>query len=112
MSCATPWSRASSMPTKSKTRRGSVAVQYALPRSGLPAAAALRRWGLKVASSQVLLRIVGTAEGRRLNTAFRKQRKATNVLSFPYGGGRGDVVLCHPVIAREARAQRKSLHAH
>ena len=58
------------------------------------------------------LRIVGAAEALRLNSFFRKKRKATNVLSFPYGGGRGDVVLCHPVIAREARAQGKTLTAH
>jgi len=34
------------------------------------------------------------------------------VLSFPYGRGSGDIVLCHPVIAREARAQGKSIAAH
>ncbi len=43
---------------------------------------------------------------------FRAGKHATNVLSFPYGGGSGDVVLCHPVIAREARAQDKTLRAH
>ena len=58
------------------------------------------------------MRIVGEGEGRRLNSKFRRKNKATNVLSFPYGNGRGDVVLCHPVIAREARAQGKSLAAH
>ena len=60
----------------------------------------------------VTLRIVGESEGRRLNAKFRRKAKATNVLSFPYGAGRGDVVLCHPVIAREARAQGKSVAAH
>ena len=34
------------------------------------------------------------------------------MLSFPFGGGSGDVVLCHAVIAREARAQNKALRAH
>ena len=47
-----------------------------------------------------------------MNARFRKKQKATNVLSFPYGKGSGDVVLCHPVIAREARAQGKPLAAH
>jgi probable rRNA maturation factor len=56
--------------------------------------------------------VVGAAESKRLNGSYRKRRYATNVLSFPYGGGSGDVVLCHPVIAREARAQRKTLRAH
>jgi probable rRNA maturation factor len=58
------------------------------------------------------LRIVGEREARRLNATFRKKNKATNVLSFAYGDGCGDVVLCHPVIAREARAQGKTLAAH
>jgi len=47
-----------------------------------------------------------------LNKHFRKKNYPTNVLSFPYGGGLGDIVLCHPVIAREARAQGKTLRAH
>jgi probable rRNA maturation factor len=58
------------------------------------------------------LRVVGAAEGRRLNRAFRGRDYATNVLSFSYGRGRGDVALCHPVIAREAREQGKTLQAH
>lgn len=58
------------------------------------------------------MRIVGRAEGQRLNNRFRGRNYPTNVLSFPYGGGSGDIVLCHPVIAREARAQGKTLHAH
>jgi probable rRNA maturation factor len=60
---------------------------------------------------QVNLRVVGGREGRLLNRTFRKKDRPTNVLSFSYGG-QGDVVLCHPVIAREARAQRKTLAAH
>ena len=59
----------------------------------------------------VTLRVVGEREGRRLNGSFRKKHRATNVLSFPLGG-QGDVVLCHPVIVREARVQRKPLAAH
>jgi probable rRNA maturation factor len=59
----------------------------------------------------VNLRVVGAREGRLLNRTFRKKDRPTNVLSFSYGR-EGDVVLCHPVIAREARAQRKTLAAH
>ena len=88
-------------------------MQFAVPRRGVPGAALLRRWAFAASPMmQVTLRIVGRAEGARLNRTFRKQRKATNVLSFAYGGGAGDVVLCHPVLAREARAQGKSLRAH
>jgi probable rRNA maturation factor len=86
-------------------------VQYAVPRRGVPSAASLRAWAAPFRKS-VTLRIVGEREGRRLNSVFRRKRYATNVLSFPYGGGHGDVVLCHPVIVREARAQGKSVAAH
>jgi probable rRNA maturation factor len=81
---------------------------------GAPASARLRAFALAAARPgyQVTLRIVGTAEARRLNRAFRKRDYATNVLSFAYGRDQGDLVLCHPVIAREARAWRKELLAH
>ena len=72
----------------------------------------LRRFARAATRVEVALRIVGRAEGRRLNSKYRKKNYATNVLSFSYGRGNGDVVLCHPVIAKEARAQGKSLRAH
>jgi probable rRNA maturation factor len=77
----------------------------------VPSASSLRRWAGH-APAGVLVRIVGAPEGRRLNRTFRKRDYATNVLSFSYGRGRGDIVLCHPVVAREARAQGKTLAAH
>ena len=70
------------------------------------------------------IRVVGAAESRRLNAAWRGKDKPTNVLSFPSGmasGGPsvagdpvplGDLVICAPVVAREAREQGKSLQAH
>jgi len=57
------------------------------------------------------VRVVGAREGRALNRRFRRRARATNVLAFAYGGA-GDIVLCHPVVAREARAQGKSVRAH
>ena len=95
------------MPTKPR-RKNSVTVQYAVPRRGLPTAALLRKWALIASSSPVTLRIVGEREGRSLNRTFRNIDRATNVLSFHTG----DIVLCHPVIRREAQAQGKSLTAH
>jgi len=92
--------------------KNNVAVQYAVPRRGVPGAAALRAWARAAGASAITLRIVGASEGRRLNRQYRRKNYATNVLSFSYGNVRGDVVLCHPVIVREARAQRKSLRAH
>ena len=96
------------MPTKPASRKSSVVVQYAVPRRGVPGAALLLKWARCASSSLVTLRIVGEREGRELNRTFRKKNYATNVLSFHTG----DVVLCHPVIRREARAQGKSVAAH
>jgi len=100
------------MPTTRRRRKNRVSVQYAVPRRGVPAPASLRRWADGAADGMpVTLRVVGAREGRRLNKAYRGKDRPTNVLSFPYGG-EGDIVLCHPVIAREARAQGKRLAAH
>jgi probable rRNA maturation factor len=92
------------MPTTRTSRKNKVSVQYAVPRRGVPSAAFLRRW----ATIPATLRIVGEAEGRRLNREYRKKNYATNVLTFDTS----DIVLCHPVIRREARAQGKSVAAH
>jgi len=89
-------------------------VQLAVPSRGLPRPSALSRWASAAAPKGmlVMLRIVGSLEGKKLNKKFRKKNRATNVLSFSYGKGAGDIVLCHPVVAREARAQGKSVAAH
>jgi probable rRNA maturation factor len=82
--------------------------------AGAPSPALLRRFALAAmpARAAIALRIVGAREARQLNRKFGMKAYAPNVLSFPYGRGSGDVVLCHPVIAREAREQRKTLRAH
>ncbi len=96
-----------------------LAVQYGAPRRRLPARSSIASWvGAALAGrpARVTVRFVGAAEGRRLNREFRHRDRATNVLSFAYGagGGRlaGDIVLCAPVVAREARDQAKPLRAH
>ena len=87
-------------------------MQYAVPRRGVPPARLLRKWARAAApTGELTVRIVGEREGRLLNRRFRKRDRATNVLGFAYAG-EGDIVLCHPVIAREARAQGKSMRAH
>ena len=61
------------------------------------------------------MRVVGAREGRTLNRRYRGRDYATNVLTFIYGAKRGlngDIALCAPVIAKEARAQGKALEAH
>ncbi len=93
-----------------------MAAQCAVQRAvaAAPPAALLRKFARAAAppGAAVTLRVVAAAEGRLLNRMFRKRDYPTNVLSFSYGGGRGDIVLCHPVIAKEARRQGKSLRAH
>ena len=96
------------MRTTPTLQTNNVVVQYAVPRGGVPGAAALRAWARAAASFPVTIRIVGAGEGRRLNREYRKKNYATNVLSFHSG----DIVLCHPVIVREARAQKKTVRAH
>ena len=95
-------------------------VQKAVNSPGLPTNAELRRW-LAAAlerSAAVTVRFVGAAEARKLNDAYRDRDYATNVLSFDYGSAgpgqvlTGDIVLCAPVLRREARAQGKALSAH
>jgi len=85
-------------------------VQVAV--AGAPPATLLRRYAREASRADITLRIVGRAESQKLNKRFRKKNYATNVLSFPYGRGSGDIVMCHSVIAREAREQGKTLRAH
>jgi probable rRNA maturation factor len=83
-----------------------------------PTSAQVRRWAGAALEKpgEITVRIVGTAEARRLNFRYRGEDHATNVLSFPYALSprmvRGDIVMCAPVIAREARSQGKTLEAH
>ena len=104
-----------------------VAVGYAIPRAGIPAAVSFRKWVAaalagRIREADLAIRIVGTREGRALNRHYRGKDYATNVLSFPAElpdglpeGVRlpllGDLVICAPVVAREAREQRKPLAA-
>jgi probable rRNA maturation factor len=96
----------------------SLSVQYATKASTAPQRFQFRRWvgaALQQRAS-VLLRIVDEAEGRALNREYRGKDYATNVLTFAYGeeGGMlcGDIVLCAPVVEREAAEQGKNLADH
>ena len=64
---------------------------------------------------EITVRIVDDQEGQRLNREFRKKDYATNVLTFDYMQSPvvvADLVLCAPVVAKEAREQGKTLQAH
>ena len=92
-----------------------LAVQRASRAAHIPSDASLKKWaGASGVRATVTVRYVGEAESRRLNRQFRGKDSATNVLSFPYSAKpvQGDLVICAPVVAREARRQGKSVRAH
>jgi probable rRNA maturation factor len=99
----------------------SLSVQYALDAApGLPSRSQLRQWAKAALQGDVeaTLRIVDSEEGQALNKSYRRKDYATNVLTFAYGAEHdgepltGDIVLCAPVVAREAAEQGKPLEAH
>jgi probable rRNA maturation factor len=94
-------------------------------RRGVPQRRSFERWinaipEVRRRNAQVNLLIVGAREGRRFNRQFRQRDYATNVLSFPYQalpgerktGLLGDLVICAPVVTREAAEQGKPLRDH
>lgn len=114
-------------------------LQLATRRPWVPGTVTLRRWAFAAHAAGIAalpvrqrrvhaaleheatlcVRVVGSAESRRLDRAYRGKDKPTNVLSFPASpeervatGTLGDLVICAPVVAREAREQRKALGAH
>ena len=110
-------------------RRLDLSVQYACNREGVPCRADFRRWlrAAEPGAARITVRLVDEAEGRELNRDYRGKDYATNVLTFAYAEGEalpgvpdqaedgplaGDLVLCVPVVVREAAAQGKTLEAH
>jgi probable rRNA maturation factor len=101
-----------------------VDVSYAARRPWAPSSRQVARWaGAALAPMRRTLvlsvRVVGQARSRSLNAQYRHKDKPTNVLSFEGAGGApdgryflGELVICAPVVAREALVQGKSLEAH
>ncbi|MCU1718093.1 rRNA maturation RNase YbeY [Pseudomonas sp. 5P_3.1_Bac2] len=100
-------------------------LQIASDAANLPSEAQLRQWCAlalrqRTADSELTIRLVDEAEGLELNHTWRHKDYATNVLSFPADVPDelldipllGDLVICAPVVAREAQEQDKSLEAH
>ena len=80
-------------------------------------AARVRRWVAMALrhDGEISVRIVGEEEGRALNRQYRRKDYPTNVLTFDYTRQpvvAADLVLCGPVVEREARQQGKSLEEH
>ncbi|GHA76465.1 rRNA maturation RNase YbeY [Cognatilysobacter bugurensis] len=105
-----------------------ISVSYAIARAGVPASTSFRRWAEAALSghgrdTELAIRIVDEDEGREFNRDYRGKDYATNVLSFPAELPEGlperlrppllgDLVICAPVVAREAAQQRKTASAH
>ena len=99
-------------------------VSYAARRPWVPSVRQLAKWaGAALARSRVpvalSIRVVGSARSRSLNWRYRRKNKPTNVLSFSGAGGvpdgrchLGELVICAPVVAREALIQGKTLESH
>lgn len=106
----------------------SLSIHYAVEAPSLPRWK-LRRWVQRAMLAaqedgrvsfgrlQVGLRLVGLKEAQQLNSGYRHKNHATNVLTFEYGvqpdgTASGDIVLCVPVLKREAKEQRKDFLCH
>ena len=101
-----------------------VSISYGLPRRGLPAARSFRRWAAaaldgRIREADLAIRLVDDREGLALNRHYRGKEYPTNVLSFPADLPEGvtlpllgDLVICAPVVAREAAEQNKPINAH
>jgi probable rRNA maturation factor len=100
----------------------SLSVQYAIEPEDVPKRSRIRRWVAAALQqdAQITVRVVDSEEGRRLNHEFRGKDYATNVLTFVYDDAPpvagmpllGDIVLCAPVVTREACEQGKAVDAH
>ena len=102
----------------------SLSVQFASEADTLPSRAQIRRWVAAALEhpAEITVRIVDADEAQALNQDYRDKDYVPNVLTFEYGeigqdeSGRGvlggDVVICAPVVAREAHEQGKPLKHH
>lgn len=101
-----------------------LSVQIASDNTSVPSAASLQRWmaaalARQKSNAELCVRIVDEAEMAALNEQYRGKQGTTNVLAFPYQAVAGlscdllgDIVVCAPVVEREALQQDKSSVAH
>lgn len=116
-----------------RTEGPAVDLQLSCPAPDLPAAGDISRWIARAAAeagrpladhAELSIRIVDEAESRELNRRYRGKDRPTNVLAFPArldelpglpagdAGLLGDLVICAPVVAREAARQGKTVADH
>ena len=101
-----------------------ITIQNLSGSNSIPSNRQLKQWAaLPLASlnkmTELTIRIVDEDEGQQLNAAWRDKDYATNVLSFPIGETNehapamlGDIVICAPVVEKEAEQQGKKLESH
>lgn len=105
-----------------------VSLSYGLARKGLPSQVSFQKWvaaalDRRVRAADIGIRLVDTVEGQHFNKHYRGKDYATNVLSFeaerPEGLPdnvtiplMGDLIICVPVVLREAEEQGKSATSH
>jgi probable rRNA maturation factor len=94
-----------------------LSIQYPGGKENAPARHRVRRWVAAACpgAAEVTVRFVDADEGQQLNRDYRHKDYATNVLSFSYqdeGPLMGDLIVCLPVVVREAAEQGKPLDAH
>jgi len=101
-------------------------LQIALNLPDLPNEASFHRWAAAALvgaeyrqEAELTIRVVDEAESAALNASYRHKQGSTNVLSFPFSAPPavasallGDIVLCAPVVLREAVVQGKPASAH
>ncbi|AZT84612.1 rRNA maturation RNase YbeY [Marinobacter sp. NP-4(2019)] len=103
--------------------RLTVDLQQVYDASGIPVAERLEQWAqcawLGDTASEVTIRIVDSDESAELNGQYRGKNGPTNVLSFPFEAPAGitvplvgDLIICAPVVEKEAKDQHKELEAH
>jgi probable rRNA maturation factor len=101
-----------------------VGVTYGISRKGVPSSISFKRWATaacqgRIKYADIAIRIVDLKEGKAVNKHYRGKDYATNVLSFPAELPEGvtlpllgDLLICAPVVAKEAKEQHKDLNAH
>lgn len=99
-------------------------LQIASKNKNIPKKDLLKRWAITTLqpfkiTAEVTLRIVDEEESALLNKTYRNKEASTNVLSFPFEGPAelklkllGDMVICAPVVEKEATEQGKELMSH
>lgn len=111
------------LPTTKKQRsthkpKLNLTMQYATQANDLPKRAQFQQWiqAALQSNADITLRFVDEAEGRDLNKKYRNKDYATNILTFSYHAANtqceGDLVICSPLVKKEAIEQGKAIEAH